>query len=201
LFGAPRLGIAAGVLLGALVATGVSWASIPDPSGVIHGCYKSNGSPHALSVIDSAKTATCPTGYKAVNWNQTGQQGPPGPSSGALIYEQGLTFEGPLTNGQQGDTFFGVPAGLMCVQGAASAYTTTTGTQLAIEYSDPTGVAPLAKLELVSNLAETHEALMSYGVDCKSVPAGNYTYDAILGTGTIFDANDFGSITVWVYSQ
>jgi hypothetical protein len=53
----------------ALVVGGVSWASIPDSSGVIHGCYKTAGSAHALKIIDSAKTATCPKGNTALNWD------------------------------------------------------------------------------------------------------------------------------------
>jgi hypothetical protein len=58
---------------GALVATGVSGASIPDSGGVIHGCYKTSGSAHALKVIDNSKTS-CPKGSTALNWDQS----PPG---------------------------------------------------------------------------------------------------------------------------
>jgi hypothetical protein len=61
------------VLGGAMTATVL--ASIPDSGGVIHGCYRSNGS---LSIIDSA-TQTCTGNETALNWNQTGPQGPAGP--------------------------------------------------------------------------------------------------------------------------
>lgn len=54
----------------ALAAT----ASIPDASGTIHGCYDGGGN---VKVIDSA--ATCPKGYKALNWSQTGPAGAQGP--------------------------------------------------------------------------------------------------------------------------
>jgi Collagen triple helix repeat (20 copies) len=60
------------------VAAGVSYASIPDSKGVIHGCYAKNG---ALFVIDSAKT--CAGGQTALNWNQAGPQGPAGPAGPA----------------------------------------------------------------------------------------------------------------------
>lgn len=74
-----RLGVAAmAAVAGAVVVGGVGFASIPDGSGVIHGCYKNKGTNHALSVIDSAKTPACPTGYTALNWSQTGPQGPTG---------------------------------------------------------------------------------------------------------------------------
>jgi hypothetical protein len=63
----------------ALVATGaVAYASIPGPDGVVHACYKnSNPAQGALIAIDSA--ASCPSGYTALNWNQTGPVGPQGP--------------------------------------------------------------------------------------------------------------------------
>ena len=61
------------LLVGALAAS----ASIPSAEGIINGCYKiSNGS---VIVIDSEET--CPSGYTALNWNQTGPAGPPGESS------------------------------------------------------------------------------------------------------------------------
>lgn len=67
-------GIVVGIVFGGLVATGVSWASIPDSSGVIHGCYKTRGTSHELKVIDTAVTASCPAGYTPLTWDQT----PPG---------------------------------------------------------------------------------------------------------------------------
>jgi hypothetical protein len=64
------------MVVGLLLVGGIAWAAIPDSSGVIHGCYKlSNGS---VIVIDSEAGQTCPSGYAALNWNQTGPVGPPG---------------------------------------------------------------------------------------------------------------------------
>jgi hypothetical protein len=64
-----------GVVFGAVTAAGVgiAYASVPDSTGVIHGCY--NSTSYALRVLDTAKTAKCPTGQKALNWNQTGPAG------------------------------------------------------------------------------------------------------------------------------
>jgi len=79
--------LAAGLLLaaGALVGAVIAEASIPGPDGVIHGCYKnSNPAQGALLTIDSA--ASCPSGYTALNWNQTGPQGPAG-TNGVSGYE------------------------------------------------------------------------------------------------------------------
>jgi hypothetical protein len=73
----------------AVVVGGVSYASIPDPSGVIHGCYKAAGSAHELTVVNSAKTTQCPAGYKRLNWSQTGPQGTPG--TNGVTYDCSLT--------------------------------------------------------------------------------------------------------------
>jgi hypothetical protein len=71
----------AGVL--SFAGLGIASASIPDSSGVIHGCYKpnTNGTNTTLGVIDTAKSGgSCPTGDTALTWNQTGPQGPAGPT-------------------------------------------------------------------------------------------------------------------------
>jgi hypothetical protein len=73
--------IAAAAAALAVAGGGIAYASIPDSSGVIHGCYKANanGNPTALSVIDTAGSGGhCPTNQKALDWNQTGPQGPTG---------------------------------------------------------------------------------------------------------------------------
>jgi hypothetical protein len=75
--------LAAVLLMG--IGAVVAYASIPGPDGVIHGCYKtSNPAQGALIAIDSA--ASCPSGYTALNWNQTGPQGPAG-ANGISGYE------------------------------------------------------------------------------------------------------------------
>lgn len=81
------------VLVGLAVAVAVFGvasaveASIPDASGVIHGCYaKTNG---ALRVIDTSKDVRCRLSENALNWNArgvtgargaTGAQGATGPT-------------------------------------------------------------------------------------------------------------------------
>jgi hypothetical protein len=63
------------VIAAGLAAGGIAYASVPDASGVIHGCYqKVNGQ---LRVIDSS-TDNCGPSEVALNWNQTGPQGPSG---------------------------------------------------------------------------------------------------------------------------
>lgn len=69
-----RIALIIAALLVIGIGAGIAYASIPGPDGVIHACYKnSNPAQGALIAIDS--TASCPSGYTALNWNQTG---PPG---------------------------------------------------------------------------------------------------------------------------
>jgi hypothetical protein len=63
-------GVAA-LVLAALIGGGLAWASIPAPDGTINGCRKiSNPAQGSLIVIDS--TASCPSGFVALNWRQVG---------------------------------------------------------------------------------------------------------------------------------
>jgi hypothetical protein len=79
-----RGGIALLVLVLVLIAVGIAYATIPDGSGVIHGCYArlDTTNPGRLRVIDSDLGQTCRLGEVALNWSQTGAPGPPGPSDG-----------------------------------------------------------------------------------------------------------------------
>jgi len=82
-----RRGIAgaAVTLTVALIATGggVAWASgalggVPDSAGVIHACYLTNPSFKPMVLIDPTKGTTCPHGFSALSFNQTGPIGPQG---------------------------------------------------------------------------------------------------------------------------
>jgi hypothetical protein len=67
----PR-GLLITVVTAVLIAAGVAYASIPDSTGTIHGCFGTNGS---LRVIDPSTGAACKTNETALDWNQ---HGPPG---------------------------------------------------------------------------------------------------------------------------
>ncbi|MGO9343957.1 MAG: hypothetical protein ACLP6E_15795 [Acidimicrobiales bacterium] len=74
-----RLGLAVvAAVAAAVVVGGVSYASIPDGNGLIHGCYKTaasaNGT-HKLSVINAAVTSKCPSGFTGLSWNADGPNG------------------------------------------------------------------------------------------------------------------------------
>jgi hypothetical protein len=91
--------VAAGVVILVVSAVGVAAASIPDSSGLVHGCYKStaatNGT-HSLAVIDAAKTSACPSGYKSLKWNVNGPNGYSTQTSGTHLNDT-LTQVGSLT--------------------------------------------------------------------------------------------------------
>jgi hypothetical protein len=64
------IGLALATIIGG-ATTAVVLASIPDSSGVIHGCRSNiNGS---LRVIDSENSGNCLPSEASLNWNQTGK--------------------------------------------------------------------------------------------------------------------------------
>ena len=100
-----------GVLPSVLLVGGFAAASVPDPSGVIHGCSKNNDG--TLRVIDTAKTATCPNGYSALDCNQTGPAGPAGQQGPAGL---------PGADGQQGPVGATGPVGASGISGYEVVY-------------------------------------------------------------------------------
>ena len=72
----PALGALA-VVGALLLAGGVAYATVPDGNGVIHGCYATKDG--SLRVIDPGAGQSCDTKREtALDWNQTGTQGPQG---------------------------------------------------------------------------------------------------------------------------
>jgi hypothetical protein len=61
--------------LGLAAAIGITKATIPDGSGVIHSCFHDNNG--SLRVVDVP--TTCRNNETPLAWAQTGPQGPPGP--------------------------------------------------------------------------------------------------------------------------
>jgi len=94
---ASRVGLAAMVAVtAAVVVGGVSYASIPDSSGVIHGCYKAQGATAPLSVINTSVHPNCPTGYKALKWDAS----PPGIGVGTGAASAGAASGAQCTLGE-----------------------------------------------------------------------------------------------------
>jgi hypothetical protein len=74
--------VAVAGVVAVLVAAGIASGAIPDGSGVIHGCYSTNGAKATngtqLNIVDSG-SANCNGSQSAVTWNQTGPTGATGP--------------------------------------------------------------------------------------------------------------------------
>jgi hypothetical protein len=70
------------VAVGALGIVGAVQASIPDQTGVIHGCYGKPGTPQKgqVRVIDTATGDSCRYYENQLKWNQQGVPGPAGPT-------------------------------------------------------------------------------------------------------------------------
>jgi hypothetical protein len=84
---APHRSIAIAVIAAtALAVGGIAYATIPDSTGVIHGCFEPASG--KLRVIDTDAGRTCRTDEASLTWNQSGPQGvqgaqgPPGPRGG-----------------------------------------------------------------------------------------------------------------------
>jgi hypothetical protein len=174
----------------------IASASIPDSNGVIHGCLK--GKKNQLFIINTATTPSCPTNETPVNWG--------GSQPGQLLYQNATGFRGPYTSGQTIATFT-VPAGLMCLQGTATAYTTgSPPQQLEVKFLPQTSGFPEEAIAAMANESNSHKALvLSIPSACVSVQAGTVTYQGFGITGGTFnttsDNNDYGSLSVQVYSQ
>ena len=149
-----RIAIFAGAVGVLLLAGGaVAFGAIPNlTTGVISGCY-TNTSPHVLRVIDTAKTAKCPTGTTAINWNQKGPQGPQGPVGvvGEVVRQNSVSFPvGLAPPGLQS-------VGVYCDQG----YVATGG---GFALSGPMGIG--------GNLTEKWIPYADYAIFSGGVPTG-----------------------------
>jgi hypothetical protein len=121
-----------GSSIGALaLMIGVAYATIPDASGVIHGCYARSGG--TLRVIDSSVT-NCKSGETALDWSVRGPhgaQGPPGP--------QGLQG----VQGPQGPQGVPGPPGLSGVQLVFASSDESSAAEKFVMVNCPVGKEPI----------------------------------------------------------
>lgn len=75
----------AGVAIG---LGGVAFATIPDSSGTIHGCYIKNGN---LRIVESEND--CRRNENTLAWNQQGRPGPPGTGTGVRTFYDDVSAE------------------------------------------------------------------------------------------------------------
>lgn len=150
----------AAAVAAALVAGGVAYATIPDSSGVIHGCYQKSGG--SLSVIDATVT-TCAKSQTELDWNVQGPAGPQGAQG-----PQGV--QGPVgPQGLQG------PQGPAGPSGTSHGYAATGGN--ANYGTSPVKVQSLslpAGTYLVWATGTVYDSNVTTGHDC-SLTAGGTT--------------------------
>jgi hypothetical protein len=161
-----------------LAAAGISYASIPDGSGVIHSCYANSGG--ALKIIDSAKVSTCPTGTTGLNFNQKGRTGAQG-----LQGIQGL-------QGTQGLQGIQGPAGISeGISGTSGTSVPLNQAQTLTPVLSATGTAPVsgtyyvnASVMLVVAQGDTVACILSgsngtTGAFATVGPVANQTYETL----------------------
>jgi hypothetical protein len=162
-------------LLGLVAAGGVVYATIPDPSGTIHGCYNTSTAHDlplgVLRVIDTGKGQVCSPNEKPLNWSQSG--GVPGDT----IYPGGATVNGCTDNVVASKTIT-VPANTrIFASGQANVYMfgTHSSVDLQVRLYDSAGTTQLASNEDAVQ-AQSDQAYVSTtgvlyaGGACRSYP-------------------------------
>lgn len=153
--------VIAGLGLTLTLAVGAAFASVPDGSGVLHGCYSANGAKAKggtqLYIVDTAITV-CSNGQAPVAWSQTGPQGIQGiPGLKGDTGSQGI-------QGIQGDPGVAGPAG------SANGFSTT-------------GIGGLINFDLVDGHGEIEVAHID-------LPAGTYLVSGKVLVGNRVGANE-----------
>jgi Collagen triple helix repeat (20 copies) len=124
--------VSASVLTAVVVAV-VAYASIPDSSGVIHGCYNPKGT---LRVIDSS-TDTCKPNETGLDWSQTG---PPGPQGSAGPQGAPGPMGAPGPQGAQGTQGLQGPQGPAGPPGTANVHFAHLSINLTLDAGDATSL-------------------------------------------------------------
>lgn len=124
--------VAVAAVAGLIVAGGVAYASIPDSSGVIHGCRKNTDG--SMRVIDDS-SQSCASGWSSLNWNQTGPQGP----SGVNSFEEWTGSATTVAAGSFNQSIVDCPTGKVATGGGLSEDSDFGGsnTDLVLRYEGP----------------------------------------------------------------
>ena len=112
--------VASIVAVSTLAVASIAYATIPDGSGVIHGCYSSKDG--SLRVLDTGSGGACDAKKEtALDWNRAGTTGPKGPTGPAGTSHAYYSYGGLLQATTLGpsltsvDQLTGLPAGTYVV--------------------------------------------------------------------------------------
>lgn len=204
-----RPAVVAVVATGALlVAGGIAYATIPDGSGVIHGCYQKNQG--TLRVIDTGQAQTCSSSEAPLNWSQTGPQGPQGPqgiqgpqgpSGSSHAYSDfDVSSYTALSPSSKTITSLTLPAGNYVVWATGSVvksgYLNTTGSDNDVKCAldDPSNNAVTAS-QAEANGLDYEDAVPYMLVDTMSLASsGTITVDCTTLTGSVSSEVDFNTL-------
>jgi hypothetical protein len=193
------LSAAIGMVVAAVFAGGVAWATIPSSGGVIDGCYQTADG--VLRVIDSA-AQTCRTSETAISWNQlgrpgpkgaTGDQGPQGsqgpPGQDGADGQDGVSVttaaEGAGTNCAAGGVQLSAVNGVSYVCNGRDGRDGVDGTDGAPGPSGPPGSDGVSGYQIVRG-ASTAVGGLQYRTETVACPAGTRVLSGgILGTGPL----------------
>jgi hypothetical protein len=111
------------VIVCGLVAAGVAVATIPDSSGIIHGCYQTNSG--NLRVVDNGVQG-CRPSETVISWNAVGPRGP----SNAFYKDQRGSFSSEELDGNDFSNLLtlSLPTGSYVVNATVALVGTTVGT-------------------------------------------------------------------------
>jgi hypothetical protein len=121
------------------VGAGVAYATIPDSGGVYSACMLRNVG--TIRLIDPKLSTTsilshCTSVETKLNWNQTGQAGPPGPRGAAGPAGPKGDAGPPGLKGDKGDPGATGPAGPSGAQGDSATLANLTGTPCTVDGQD-----------------------------------------------------------------
>jgi Collagen triple helix repeat (20 copies) len=211
--------------LSLLAVVGVGYAAIPDSNGVIHGCYAPKAS-GALRVIDVATGSKCLKNEKALDFNQTGPQGPKGdpgaPGQQGTPGPQGV----PGTPGADGAPGQQGPAGAAGPPGPAGVSTATfTSGSISISGNDtwsqvaskglPAGSwAVVATANLASGVPFDGDLIITAACELRSdgapiggtadrrvIPDGDSVDVSLSMNGGAYFTGGGGTVSLWCRSQ
>lgn len=158
---------------------GIAGASIPDGSGVVHGCYPTSGALKPMYLIDTATQPNCPAGYSEIRLNNqpgpqgaqgaqgaTGAQGPQG-AKGTTGPLYAVAVDGPVDNSGGADQIVTVaslalPSGSYAVNAKIVALRTVLSGGATCDLATPQG--SLDEGEAESNNTIPLEAATTGGV-------------------------------------
>lgn len=191
-------GVAA--ITGAVAASAATPFSIPDSSGVIHGCFKTAATTATtpkqtpLLVVDSR--GKCSTGYSPLNFNQTGPAGPVGATGpeGPQGAQGAIGAQGPQgVAGPQGPTGPQGPKGDTGATGPQG----PTGPQGVQGPQGPQGLPGGAAYASDGGVQAVSTQAGGTNVGSLVVPAGDFL---VIATVNVFDGSAVNSFVCTLYS-